>query len=209
MKWRVVQFQNYSHFSTLLMRLKYIWTKSEKLWAAPPPFDTLLTAGRDLMNMFSIESSINGIFYQKKQPGKLIPTAGRSDVLQQLSWPPATEQRQKNELNSRLWELIYPSEAFTALLLVATWNHEWSLKWILLVNATRKPSVSEIWCICLRSWLPAQIDRGRCFFFFFCKDDKMMSGKRSRAGETAFLHRCTFSASISAHLSLSSAVSLQ
>lgn len=36
------------------------------------------------------------------------------------------------------------------------------------------PSVSEIWCICLRSWLPAQIDRGRCFLasFFFVKMTK-------------------------------------
>lgn len=73
------------------------------------------------------------------------------------------------------------------------------------------PSVSEIWCICLRSWLPAQIDRGRCFLasFFFCKDDKMMSGRRSGAGETPFLHHCTFLTSIFAHLSFGSAVSLQ
>lgn len=58
----------------------------------------------------------------KRSSLKLISTAGHSDVLQQLSWPAASQRaKTKNELNSRQKELIYPSEAFTAHLVKHWW----------------------------------------------------------------------------------------
>lgn len=94
-------------------------------------------------------------------------------------WCPAAAQlagsqraKTKNELNWRQKELIYPPEVFTALLVKHCWlwlHRHMEPRVKIEVDSAHEcnaePSASENWCICLRSWLPAQIDRGRCFLF--------------------------------------------
>lgn len=88
------------------------------------------------------------------------------------------------------------------------WNHDWRFNRLLHLNATvNHLSLKFDASVCAHVSLQ-ELTRDIAIFFFFL-DDKMMSWRKNGAGETLFMHRYTFSASIFAHLSFSSAVILQ
>lgn len=89
------------------------------------------------------------------------------------------------------------------------WNHDWRFNWLLHLNATvNHLSLKFDASVCAHVSLQ-ELTRDIAIFFIFFLDDKMMSWRKNGAGETLFMHRYTFSASIFAHLSFSSAVILQ